>query len=118
MGDGLDYLDIFVMFLQKAFKDLFFFNRFFFGGRAGYDNQIIQPLTFRMTGGALRQTSGHLILKSFQNFNKPGIPDYGIMVIIGKSRYLAVAAISRSCNSGMSSISEAVLRISKLSGSN
>ena len=44
---GLDYLDIFVMFLQKAFKDLFFFN--------------------------------HLILKSFQNFNKPGIPDYGII---------------------------------------
>ena len=67
------------MFLQKAFKDLFFFNRFFLGGRAGYDNQIIQPLTFRMTGGALRQTSGHLILKSFQNFNKPGIPDYGII---------------------------------------
>ena len=34
----------------------------------------------------------------------------GSLVIIGKSRYLAVAAISRSCNSGMSSILDAVLR--------
>ena len=34
----------------------------------------------------------------------------GSLVIIGKSRYLAVAAISRSCNSGMSSILDVVLR--------
>ncbi len=32
-----------------------------------------------MTGRALKQTSGFLILKSFQNFNKPGIPDHGII---------------------------------------
>jgi hypothetical protein len=41
----------------------------------------------------------------------------GSFVIIGASRYLDVAAISRSCSSGMSCISEADLSISRLKGS-
>jgi len=42
----------------------------------------------------------------------------GSLVISGRPRCLAVAAIKRSCSSRMSSIWDAVLRISRLRGSN
>jgi hypothetical protein len=61
-------------------------------------------------------TSGYLDLNHSRTSTNLESRITGSLVISGRSRYLAVAAIIRSCSSGMLLMAEAVLRISKLSG--
>ncbi|MCD4804303.1 MAG: hypothetical protein K8R07_01355 [Desulfobacterales bacterium] len=68
-----------------------------------YDNKVL--IMLEDAGSMTSYVPYFKIISELQQTWNPGS-----LVIIGKSRYLAVEAISRSCNSGISSILDAVIR--------